>query len=110
MVGVFLLLAIKVPIYGQLYDGHSSKWTTRQLPQPLFQHLKIHRLGDELRGPVFIRTASPLINAVSRHHHDRQFWPASLDLTQQRQTVHTRHVDVGQNDDQLGIDAIVEFR
>ena|ERR1051326_3997601 len=78
--------------------------------QPLLQHLEIHRLRDELRGSVLIRTASSFIAAVSRHHHDRQFWPAPLDFAQQRQTVHSRHVDVGQDDNQLGIDASVEFR
>src|SRR5262245_10908734 len=57
-----------------------------------------------------MRPAAPLIIAVGRHHHDWQFWPAFLDLVQQRQTVHAGHIDVGENHDQLRLDAVVQLR
>ena len=70
----------------------------------LFQPIEIDRLGDELGGAVFIGMPPTLIVAVGRHHHDRQIGPAPLDLAQQRQPVHSGHVDVGQDDDQLRLD------
>ena len=55
-----------------------------------------------------IRTgqASPLIVAIGGHHHHRQLGPPRLDLAQQLQSVHDRHVDVRQDHDRRRLDAL----
>jgi hypothetical protein len=39
-------------------------------------------------------TASPLVVPVGGHHHDRQIGATLLDLAEQLQAVHPRHIDV----------------
>ena len=75
----------------------------------LLQQVEIDRLGDELGGAELARLAAALVVAIGRHHDHRQVGVPLLDLAQQRQPVHAGHVDVGQDDDQLGPDAVAEL-
>src|SRR5258708_4037300 len=74
----------------------------------LLQELEVDRLGDEIRRTARVGHAAPFVVAIGGHHHDRQLWPALLDLAQQSEPVHSGHVDVGQDDDQLRPNALAQ--
>jgi hypothetical protein len=80
----------------------------RQLPQLLLEQVEIDRLGHELECPEIAGAAPPLVIAIGGHHHHRQIGEPLFDLAQQLQTVHSRHVDVRQDDDQLRFDPFMQ--
>src|SRR5216683_604069 len=75
-----------------------------QLPQLLLQPIEVDRLGEKLGSAEVAGAASALVVAIRRHHHDREGGEPLFDFAQQRQPVHPRHVDVGQNDNQFRLD------
>ena len=69
------------------------------------QEIEIDRLGDELGGAILASQPPPLIVAIGGHHQYGQIGPPRLDLAQQLQSVHDRHVYVRQDHDQRRLDA-----
>src|SRR6266576_2769507 len=72
----------------------------RQLAQLRLQTIEIDRLGYELESTEFVRPAAPVVVAISCHHHYRQVRETLLDRFEELQSVHARHVDVGEENDQ----------
>ena len=60
-----------------------------------FEVEKIDRLGHEIKGAAVHRGADVGHVAIGRDDDGRQLFLALLQLLQQRQPVHPRHVDVG---------------
>ena len=86
-------------------NGLSLKSTVAcNSPQANLQEIEIDRLGDEFSRAAFGGAATPLVVAIGGQHHHRQFRPPLLDLPQERQPVHSGHIDVRQDDDQLRLD------
>ena len=80
-----------------------------ELLELALEGVEVDRLGDEVGGSVFAGFPPPLVVTIGRNHDHRQFGMAPLDLLKQPQSVHARHIDVRQHDDQLGPDAVVEL-
>ena len=57
--------------------------------------IPVDRLLDEIAGPAAQCANDQVVLAVSGDHHGRRVGPVRPDLGQQRQTVHPRHPDVG---------------
>ena len=74
----------------------------------LLEQIEIDRLTDKVARATFPCAAAALVVAIGGHHHDRQIRPPRLDLTQQGEPIHPRHVDFRQNRDQLGPDLVRE--
>ena len=70
-----------------------------------FKKIEIDRLGDEEDCAVFFCPPATLLITIGRYHDDRQIRPALLDLAQQREAVHAGHIDIGEHDDELRLDA-----
>ena len=63
-------------------------------PQLRLQVVEIDRLGDEIESAQFRGMASSLFVTIGGHHQDGQIRATLLDLAEQLQAVHARHVDV----------------
>ena len=70
-----------------------------------FSRSKSTGLVMNSEAPNSLGPPPPLVVAIGGHHHHRQIGVSHLDLAKQRQPVHSRHVDVGQDHDQLRLDA-----
>src|SRR6266446_6825332 len=79
-----------------------------QLAQLLLEQIEIDRLADEPRSAKFAGASPPLVVAIGGHHHDLEIREPLLDLAQQLQAVHPRHVNVRENRDQCGLDLASE--
>src|SRR5262249_33662234 len=76
-------------------------WRRRQLLKLPLEDVKIDGFGDEIRRTLIMGHAAALLVPIRRYHHHREFRPTELDLTQKRQPIHARHINVRQDDDQL---------
>ena len=65
--------------------------------------LEIDGLREELESPECTGSASSVVVAIRGYHQDRQIGKPLLDLGQQLQTIHARHVDVGENRNKRGL-------
>src|SRR5215813_11945793 len=72
------------------------------------QMIEIDWLREELESAEFAGAASSLVVAIGGHHHDRQIGEPLLDLRQQLQAIHTRHVDVRENREKRRLDLLSE--
>jgi hypothetical protein len=90
-------------VRGSVRDRH------REVDELLLQVPEIHRLRDELEGPKFGGPTSTFVVTIGGDHHHRHAGEPLLDLRQQLQPIHARHVDVGQDHDQRRLDAVVEL-
>jgi hypothetical protein len=77
-----------------------------QLAQTGLQEIKVDRLGHKIGCAALGGTAAPFIVAVSGQHHHRELGSPLLDLPQERQTIHSRHIDIRQDHDQLRLDFV----
>lgn len=68
-------------IGGCVVSGHPG-WPC-QLPQPRFERVEVHRLGEELGSSKVARTTTTLVVPIGGYHHHRQIGAALLDLSQE---------------------------
>src|SRR5580704_4710588 len=75
-----------------------------QLAQTSLQEIKVDRLGHKISGSLLSGSPPPFIVAVSGQHHHRELGPPLLDFAQERQTIHSGHINVRQDHDRLRLD------
>ena len=66
---------------------------------------EVDRLRQEIEGPAIHRGADIGHVAIGRDDHGRDFFLRLLQLGEQRQTVHARHVDVGEHEVDIAFSA-----
>src|SRR6516165_11273222 len=86
----------------------SSIRVAGQLPQPFFELIEIDRFSDEFSSAQFAGASAPPIVAIGGHHHHRQVGEALLDLLEKLQPVHSGHVDVRKDREQVWFNRLVE--
>ena len=86
--------------------GHVSGTPAHPLQQCLVEHIRVHRLGDEVDHPGFQAGAPVIVEGIGGHgQHRRRFAPGQgMDGSRRLQPVHHRHLHIHQ-DQRIGMDA-----
>src|ERR1700722_2757644 len=75
-----------------------------QLAQTNSQNVEVDRLGHKISCPILGGAPPSFIVSISGQHHHRELGSPLLDLPQERQAVHSGHIDVRQDHDPLRLD------
>src|SRR4051794_26806620 len=82
--------------------GSFARRAAGQILQLALEQIEIDRFGHKLEGPVLGRASAALVVAICGYHHNRELRALLLDHAQQFKPIHPRHVDIREDDNQLG--------